>query len=179
MRAAPFIYAHGVIAMRPGPRPQSTQTMHLTGQAAVHPERINKNEPTPPVGAPLKPGYLDATASEAWDHVVSLFDQMGMLNKADGVLIELYAVTYSSYRNALAMVVKTGQVLLVREDNGKRVEVKRNPYSVELHKYTDRLMKLLAEMGMTPSGRTRVAANPKNDDDPFSEWLKAKRGSVN
>jgi P27 family predicted phage terminase small subunit len=165
--------------MKPGPRPQSKQTRELTGQAAVHPERVNKLEPTPPPGAPDKPTHLDQIGSEAWDHVVALFAEMGMLNKADGVLIEIYASCYSSYRSALAMVAKTGQVLLVREEDGKRVEVKRNPYSVELHKYRDALCRMLAEMGMTPSGRSRVAANPKEETDPFSEWLKAKRGSTN
>ena len=157
--------------------PQSTASMIATGQAKVHPERINRNEPKPPDGAPSKPEHLDLIASEAWDHVVALFDHMGIMNKADGTLIELYAITYSGYRQALESVRKTGQVLVMRVDETKgiKMEVRRNPYSVELHKYMDRLTKLLGEMGLTPSSRTRIAANPKQDDDPFTEWLKAKR----
>ena len=158
--------------------PQTTASRIATGQAKTHPERVNHDEPAPPPGAPIKPEHLDEYASEAWDHVVGLFDEMSMLSRADGTLIELYAVTYSGYRQALVSVTKTGQVLVLRRDdtNGTgAVEVRRNPYSVELHKYMDRLAKLLAEMGLTPSSRSRVAVVKKDQDDPFTEWLKAKR----
>ena len=164
--------------MQRGIKPQTTASRIATGQAKKNPQRVNQHEPKAPEGAPLKPLHLDSHASLAWDHVVSIFDEMGMLSRADGTLIELYAVTYSGYRQALESVVKTGQVLVLRRDdtNGTgAVEVRRNPYSVELHKYMDRLGKLLGEMGLTPSSRSRVAVVKKEDDDPFMEWLKAKR----
>lgn len=160
-----------------GPRPQSSLTRKLTGQDKAHPERVNNAEPTPPPGTPDKPDYLDEIASASWDRLVKLFSEMGMLNKADATLMELYAVTYSGYRQALVSVTKTGQVLLLRVDDtkGQKMEVRRNPYSVELHKYMDRLGKLLAEMGLTPSSRTRVAVNPiEGTDDPLAAILRKR-----
>ena len=163
--------------MKRGVKPQSSHTRHLSGQDKAHPERVNHAEPTPPPGAPDKPDYLDEIASASWDRLVKLFGEMGMLNKADAVLMELYAVTYSGYRQALVSVTKTGQVLLLRVDDtkGQKMEVRRNPYSVELHKYMDRLTKLLAEMGLTPSSRTRVATTGEAaSDDPLAAILRKR-----
>ena len=160
-----------------GPRPKSTATRKLTGEGKTHPERINKNEPVAPSGAPDMPEHLDAIGADKWRHLMWLFEEMGMLNKADGDLIEAYCVTYSGFRKALESVNRTGQVLILKSDEGKSVEARRNPFSVELHKYMDRMAKLLAEMGLTPSSRSRVVATPKQEDDPFAEWM--KRGGLN
>lgn len=165
--------------MKRGVKPQSSLTRKLTGQDKAHPERVNYAEPTPPSGAPDKPDYFDdlkdgGVASASWDRLVKLFGEMGMLNKADATLMELYAVTYSGYRQALVSVTKTGQVLLLRVDENKKMEVRRNPYSVELHKYMDRLAKLLAEMGLTPSSRTRVATTGDISDDPLAAILRKR-----
>jgi len=99
---------------------------------------------------------------------------MGMLTKADSDLMEAYCVTYSGYRQALTSVTKTGQVLVLKSDGGKSVEVRRNPYSVELHKYMDRLTKLLAEMGLTPSARSRVSA-VEEPTDVLMEFIRASK----
>jgi len=160
-----------------GTKPQSNATRRATGQDKVHPERVNKSEPVVPLGAPDMPPHLDAIAVEKWNHLMGLLEEMGILNKADSDLLEAYCVTYSGYRKALESVNRTGQVLILKSDEGKSVEARRNPFSVELHKYMDRMTKLLAEMGLTPSSRSRVAATPKQEDDPFAEWL--KRGGLN
>ena len=153
----------------------STKQKELTGAAAKNPQRLNPNEPQPPTGAPLKPVHLDDLGSEAWDRLLVIFEQMGMLNAADGSLMEAYCVNYSGYRKSLVKVEEMGQALEVETDRG--IEFRRNPFSVELHKYMDRMTKLLAEMGLTPSSRSRVVATPKQEDDPFAEWL--KRGGLN
>lgn len=140
------------------------------GTAQKNPQRINKREPVAPTDGPTKPAHLDDLASAKWDHVVELFREMDMLSRADGDLIELYCVAYSGYRAALASVAKTGQVLVSRKPDDT-VEVKRNPFSVELHKYAALVAKLLSEMGLTPSSRSRVHANNASEPDPLFEIL--------
>ena len=161
-----------------GRKPLSTAEKERRGSFVPHPERRNKREPKPPSGKPTKPKHLDTYASKKWNALVKLLDQMGLLNKADVDLLELYCVTYSGYRRALEHVAKTGMVLVTREDHGQQVEVRRNPFSVELHKYADRLQKLLSEMGLTPASRSRVqAAGGDDKGDPLLDMLKAR--SVN
>ena len=128
--------------------------------------------PKPIKEAPPKPDVIDANpvASRKWDALVQDLDQLGILAKSDCDLMEAYCITFAMYRKALADVNKTGQVLVVKSDDNK-VEVKRNPFSVELHKYMDRLTKLMGEMGLSPSSRARVAANGQEEDDAFTEYL--------
>jgi len=100
---------------------------------------------------------------------------MGMLNQADGSLLIQFCDAWSGYMQALLLVRETG--LAIESVTSKGTALIRNPYSVELHKYADRIKALLAEMGLTPSSRSRVTATPKAEDDPFAEWL--KRGGLN
>jgi P27 family predicted phage terminase small subunit len=156
-----------------GRKPIPTARKIASGAAAKDPKRINRREPKPLEGAPKRPTHFDRVASAMWRRLVSLFDEMGMLNQADGDMMAAYCDNESAYRQALLAVRKTGQVL------GSGTKLTRNPHSVELHKYADRKLKMLAEMGLTPSSRTKVMANPKAEDDPFAEWLKANREMLN
>jgi len=159
-----------------GRKPLTTKEKTNRGTAQKNPQRINKSEPVAPEGIPAKPDYLDQVASEKWDGVCYLLDEMGIANKADADLLEVYCVTYAGYRQALASVQKTGQVIVRRKD-GETVEVIRNPFSVELHKYRDALTRMMSEMGLTPVSRSRVhAAGAKEEPDPLFEIL---RGSLN
>src|SRR5690606_20560473 len=101
--------------------------------------------------------YLDSMASKAWDDLVDILDQMKILTQADGQLLELYAVSYSQYRQALDNMNKTGKVLITK--TAKCTQVRRNPFAVEFHKYRDALNKMLTELGLTPSARSRIHAN--------------------
>lgn len=164
--------------MRRGRKPKPTHLKVISGMAAKNPQRVNRAEPKPPRSVPAKPDYLDARASEKWDEMTALLDQMGILTTADGDLVALYCVTYSAYRTALENVNRTGQVLVTRQQDGKTVEVKRNPFSTEFHKYADKLMRLQLEMGLTPSARTRISVTKSQTVDPLLEMRNRHLGGA-
>ena len=57
-------------------------------------------------------------------------------------------------------------------DKDGNLQTRRNAYSVELHKYKDEVLKLLTEMGLTPSSRARIALQRDTDDhDDFLQLL--------
>jgi P27 family predicted phage terminase small subunit len=62
-------------------------------------------------------------------------------------------------------------VLVQKTKDG--TDIKRNPFSVELHKYRDEMNKLLPELGLTPASRSKVSANDPDDgkDDPFASIM--------
>ena len=103
---------------------------------------------------PDKPSHLDAIAAAKWDELVGFFVSRSQ-PVDDTDLLEQYCLTYSGYREALENVRKTGQVLLSRNDDGKP-EAKQNPYSVELHKYADRLTRLRQQLGLDSTGKYSV-----------------------
>jgi len=89
--------------------------------------------------------------------------------------MEIYCVMFSQYRSALESVRKTGLVLVTREEKGKSVEVKRNPFETVQNKLIVQMSKLMAELGLTPTARTRLAATPKDESDPFLDWLESSK----
>lgn len=125
----------------------------------MNPGRINENEPEAiPEGAEC-PQHLDATAKREWAFMVEVLQAMGMFSKSYRAALELYCESYSNYRIALAAVEKYGQVLVTKKPDGT-IDVRRNPFSVEVHKYKEECKTLLTEFGLTPSSKSRVEGAP-------------------
>ena len=98
-------------------------------------------------------------------------ESMSILTQADQSVLALYCSTYAQWR-WLAEYVKEGNVREISEKGG----VTTSPEAQQVHKYADRLVKLMAELGLTPSARSRIRVVGDEPQDAFTEWLK---GSVN
>lgn len=127
-------------------------------------------EPEPSKGRPILPEGLDEHGEAAWLEAVRLMEDMALLTIAEGPLLEMYAHAASGYRQARDAIAKTG-IVLVTNKNGD-ADVKRNPFSVELHKYREAMLKLMIELGMTPVARARIGqVGYKNDSDPAARFI--------
>jgi P27 family predicted phage terminase small subunit len=83
-----------------------------------------------------------------------------------------YCTAYGGWMLARKAVLKTGIVLVQKTDDG--IDAKRNPFSVELHKYREEMNRLLPELGLTPSARARMVATLPPEEDEFDIWLKRR-----
>ena len=159
--------------MGKGRRPLAQEIHHAQGTFRQNPQRENKQAPKPILGYPQPPESVQSMpkAAAKWVHLCGILEELNMLATCDVDLIEAYCITYAMYRDALANVTRTGQVLMNKNAKGV-VEVRRSPFSVELHKYMDRLTKILPEFGLTPASRSRVhTVDQKDEEDPFDELL--------
>lgn len=148
----------------------SEETKEKSGAFAKDPQRRNKAPARVKYGLPPVPDSLvgDAIAIEKWNCLCVELASAGILATIDGDLLESYCVTFANYRRALDSVRKVGQV--ITKTNG---DVARNPACLELNQTMERMIKLMAELGLTPSARSRIAASPKvEEDDPFAELMK-------
>jgi len=161
--------------MRRGRKPKPTRLKVMNGSLDHDPNRANKAEPKPPKTKPTKPRKLTGVAAKKWTEVTTLLDYMQVLTSADRDVLELYCVTYANWSAAVDNVKKTGQVI-VKNTKGNEVAVERNPFSAELHKYSDRLMKLQAELGLSPSSRSRVSVVKAALIDPLIEMRERHLG---
>ena len=128
-------------------------------------------EPIPVPGRPDVPYGLDQVGLEAWESAVVLLSDMGIITTAEGPLLELYAHACSGYRSALDAVSRTGVVLVSVGKDGQ-TEVKRNPFTIELHRYRDSIHKLLSDLGLTPVARARLGSLTFNKEyDPMAEFI--------
>jgi P27 family predicted phage terminase small subunit len=164
--------------MARGRKPTASAIHEKNGAYEKNPDRKNHAEPQAIAGAPEMPitVSLDEIAAAKWNETCEFLKQMGILSKSDVVLLEQFCVTYSLYYLTLQKVRQIGVVLVQKDDDG--VKLKRNQFTTELQRLMDRLQKLVSELGLSPSSRSRLTASITNDeDDEFSQWL--RRGGLN
>jgi P27 family predicted phage terminase small subunit len=98
---------------------------------------------------------------------------MGILSIADQSVLEIYCVTYSQWR-VLSAMVAGGNVAYMTERGSLT-----SPEANQVHKYSATLIKLMAELGLTPSSRSRIHAISEDEEDPFVEFLKRRMSGEN
>ena len=158
-----------------GRKPLPTAVKEASGAFKKDPARRNENEPQSKAGIPPMPEslYGDEVAIRCWESVCRTLDDMGVMTLADVSVMELYCITYSQWR-FLAEFVKGGNCSTITK-NGTST----SPEANQVHKYSATLMKLMAELGLTPSSRSRIHAVAKEEDDPFTDFLKRRMSNDN
>lgn len=159
-----------------GRKPLASAVHEQSGAYAKNPQRRNKNEPKPPIGWPDMPDIVkaDQKAAECWNRICRSLDEMRILTKAEQDLIACYCLDYSQFC-WLWEQVKEGNVGDF-DDKGRAAV---SPAASQIHKYADRLLKRQAELGLTPSARSRLHAPKKEEEDEFQQWMKRAMGSDN
>lgn len=155
-----------------GRKPLPTATKESSGAFVKDPQRKNLQEPQPIAGRPSCPDFIksDAVAMQCWNATCATLESMKILTQADESVLAVYCSTYAQWR-WLAEYVREGNVREVSEKGS----VTTSPEAQQVHKYADRLIRLMAELGLTPSARSRIKVNSE-PDDAFTDWL---RGSLN
>jgi P27 family predicted phage terminase small subunit len=159
--------------MAKGRKNQATSIKLAKGAFDKHPERRNHNEPTPQLGEPTIPEIVeqDPAAKARWLWVCEQLRSMNLLHVTDQGLIAGYCLDYSMMLS-LWESIKGGRVSDMTERGG----ITTKPEANQFHKFADRILKREAELGLTPSARTRLRAPQKDEEDPFQEWLARASG---
>ena len=134
-----------------GRKPLASAVKRMSGAFKKDPQRENKHEPKVVEGIPSKPAHISANAlaSGYWDHAVSQLADMKLIAKADRSVLEAFA-------EAMAM----RQRAFIEED--------MNAWK----KAVDASVRLMAELGLTPSSRSRMVVKVPEEEDAFTQWQK-------
>ena len=109
----------------------------------------------------------DPVAAEEWKALCGWLADMKILAKSDRSLMVSYVTTYSEWLKAYQYIQKNGVSCPTAAGS-----VTTAPEAHHYHKLSDRLLKLLVELGLTPSARSRIKAPDQQDiDDPFQNLL--------
>lgn len=156
-----------------GRKPLSNAVKEASGAFIKDPQRRNADEPKAKLGRPVCPDAvaLDLVAKKRWDWVCDQLESMKLLAITDEGLIAGYCLDYSMMLS-LWEVIKGGQVADI-DDKGR---TKLKPEANQFHTYSDRLLKREAELGLTPSSRSRLKAPQTEQEDEFTAWLKRRTG---
>jgi P27 family predicted phage terminase small subunit len=141
-------------------------------------KRINRREPRPVPGRPAMPRDLGPLERQAWRETIRLLESCpGLLTRADRAVVELIARTLPAWRAAMAHVREHGGVVVARTEKGTVQFVQVSPEMTIAIKLGAALKSLYAELGLTPSGRSRLSVSPAAGPSELDRFLGGKRGA--
>jgi len=151
-----------------GRRPQPTQLRILRGNPGKR--RINPAEPTPaPVDQafdtpPLELAGDDRAAAE-WRRVAPLLRHCRLITEAERGSLVALCQQWSRYLEAHDKIRELG--LIIKRPKGIPMT---NPYLPIADKALAHCQRLWIELGLTPSGRTKITALPEPGGPDRSKW---------
>lgn len=144
--------------MPSGPRPKPTALKLIQGNPGKR--ALNKDEPKPKcIKFPSPPIELDANAHIEWVRVVDELRALGMVTKLDFAVLSAYCVAYSRFKvaseslNRIADKDPMFSGLLIKTKQGNWIQ---NPLLGVVRRASLDMVRFAAELGMTPSSRSRI-----------------------
>lgn len=140
-----------------GRRPAPTKLKILRG--TLRSNRINTREPIPPPASEAidtPPDELDGdeVARAEWARVVPMLRRIGLISDAERSALIAMCQQWARYVTAHNTIRKRGMV--IEGDKGPMI----SPYIAIADKALTHCQKLWIELGLTPSGRSRLHALP-------------------
>lgn len=146
-----------------GRPPKPTALKLVTGNPGKRP--LNQKEPRPSAQMPVPPPSLDAVALEEWNSLGPELFALGIITRADKAVFAAYCESYSLYLTIQEQFRQSGNAVVIRTKSGNIIY---SPILGALNKARAAMMKAAGELGITPSARSRISAEPPDDDDPIA-----------
>ena len=153
--------------MKPGTKPTPTALKKLRGNPGRRP--LPKNEPIAE-GRPICPAWLSDYAKTEWRYIVPILEHMGIIGKVDRAVLVAYCESYSLFRQATEHLQRAMVQIVYETHNGNYVQ---NPYVGIKKSAAQDMLKYAAEMGMTPSARTRIKVNDIEKEPSLADQFEA------
>lgn len=147
-----------------GRKPKPTEVKKLNGNPGKR--ALNKKEPKPASVVPRCPAHLPAVGKAEWRRITKELRVLGLLSRIDRAALVAYCQAWADYINAVENIETQGAVII--SDKGGMYQ---NPWVGIKNNALNRLVKIAAEFGMTPSSRSRVSSEKPDDDDEIAMML--------
>ena len=148
----------------PKPQPQALRLLHHPAPA--------RQPAIPPNDPPRMPADLSADEIAAWDRLMSELSAVpGLASRADRGVCELVARLEPAMRRAAIVVREQGSTLESFDRDGNLKFVQTRPEATFALKTATLLKTLYAELGLTPSGRSRVNVTPTAPTSKLDAFL--------
>jgi P27 family predicted phage terminase small subunit len=140
---------------RRGPPPTPTAVLKLRGSTRATRKR-EAREVRSPEGTPDRPDWLDDEAKRAWDELLPLLQNMGVLTRIDGHTLTRYCRLWSRWRQAETFIQEHGVMFPIKDDKGQMKCVQQWPQVAIANNLAQQLTRLGQELGLSPSARARL-----------------------
>lgn len=161
-----------------GPAPTPTALKKLKGERK---DRINHDEPQPDIGKPDRPQLLSTEAKREWNRIAGELARIGVLALVDRATLAAYCEAWAEW----ARLTKETQQIVA---NGEQYITGANGvfYAHPTFKLRDQansyFLKCAAELGLTPSARSRIKVDPSNkkqQENALFDFLQQRSSSKN
>lgn len=138
-----------------GRKPKPIALKKLAGNPGKRPLG---DEPQPPAPdrTPYAPRHLNDEARREWRRIVGMLIDLGLYTEMDRAALAMYCQAWGRWVKAERELAKMGLVLT--PDDGKE-RGRRNPWLRVSDVAWEQMRKILAEFGLSPSSRSRLAVN--------------------
>lgn len=144
-----------------GRKPKPTALKVVTGNPGRRP--LNPHEPEAPTGLPECPGHLSNAAREEWERIAETLHRMGLLSEIDRAALAAYCAAWGRWVEAEENLARTPA--LIKTPSG---HVRQSPWIGIANRQLEIMAKFMAELGLTPSARSRVTAGAPAVPPPAS-----------
>lgn len=127
---------------------------------------LNEDEPEPSLGVPEMPGHLGESieAVRAWERLAGWLEEMGVLATSDQAVMAIYSDAWAHYVEAERGVQTGGQIMASKKtDKAGNITTTYypSPFITISAMHAKRLLTCVDMLGLSPTSRTRIVANPK------------------
>jgi len=154
-----------------GRKPKPSAIKKLEGNPGKR--AVNKREPKPAIEIPACPTHLTGDARQEWNRITKELQAMGLIALADRSVLAAYCTAYADYVKAVKKLKTQGEVITYESGN-----VVQNPWVGIKNRAMEKLVKIAAEFGMTPSSRVRLQVETPTEDDDMASLLFGKKTKV-
>jgi P27 family predicted phage terminase small subunit len=150
-----------------GRKPKPSYLRALDGGAGRRPQNTEEPVPKEPLKGDEPPAWMNGTQAAGWRYAMQHAPE-GMLRSLDRSILAAWVVSEDLHRDAAERVGKLGTIL-----KSKGGTPYQNPWLAVLNKQAQIMMKAAAELGFTPSSRSRVkVSNTRKGDrtaNPYAD----------
>lgn len=158
-----------------GPKPLP-RALRLLGRSTAAVPR--QSSPVTVADVPTMPEGLNEAEQAAWNGLLRELDTVpGLASRADRGVCELIARLEPMARAAAIVVRDHGSTLICHDKDGFVKFAQTRPESTFLLKAAAQLKSLYAELGLTPSGRSRVSVTPAAPPSKLDDYLRGRHGA--
>ena len=146
--------------MMRGRKPKPTAVKIAEGNPGKR--RINGREPKPPASLPDCPSHLSDTAKLEWDRIAVSLNKVGLLTQVDRSTMAGYCQCYGRWVEAELKLAETPAIL--RMPSGY---IQQSPWLTIANKQLELMARYMAELGLTPASRSRLAVHLQTGPKPW------------
>ena len=133
-----------------GAKPKPSHLKVIAGNPGRRP--LNKREPKPSGDLKAAPDWMTAQQIKIWEEAIRTAPK-GLLKELDESILSVWVIARDMHQEASSEIARSG-LMTTTPKTGDSIQ---SPYVAVVNRQALIMMKAAAEMGFTPSSRSRVA----------------------